>query len=223
MARVLWAAAALAAAALLAGCGSSSKSPTGPGQANPPPATQNRAPVVSGITINPPSGFQDRTQFTFSANASDPDGDTLTYTWNIAGNPASGQTVTMAFTTGGEGTATVTVSDGKGATATASQAFTVATMTGTWTGEGPWGPFTMTLTQAAGFIKGTYTDAIGTAEVGPTGEIGTIDNSGNVSLRVKQAPFADFRMTGVLEGNGRRVTGTVSGSGAQGVPFVMMK
>jgi hypothetical protein len=206
---------------VLAACGGSS--PAGPSNPTPPPAPQNRVPVVSGVTISPASGLQDRTLFTFSANASDPDGDALTYSWNIAGNAASGQTVTMTFVTGGEGTAAVTVSDGKGGTAQLSQAFTVATMTGAWTGEGPWGPFTMSLTQAAGFIQGTYTDQFGDAQVGPAGEIGTIDNNGNISLRVKQAPFADFTMTGTLEGSGLRSTGTISGSGVTGAPFVMAK
>ncbi|MCC7043201.1 MAG: PKD domain-containing protein [Acidobacteria bacterium] len=179
--------------------------------------------MIAGVTISPPSGLQDRTLFTFAVNATDPDGDALTYSWDIAGNTATGQTVTMTFVTGGESSATVSVTDGKGGAAQLSQGFTVATMSGAWTGDGPWGPFTMTLTQTAGFIQGTYTDQFGAAQVGPTGELGTIDNTGNISLRVKQAPFADFTMKGTLEGSGRRATGTVSGSGASGAPFVMVK
>jgi hypothetical protein len=167
--------------------------------------------------------LQDRTLFTFSVNATDADGDPMTYSWDIAGNTASGSTASFTFSSGVRGTATVTASDGRGGTATGSQPFQVNTMSGRWTGVGPWGPFTMTLTQTLGFITGSYTDEIGTAQVGPTGELGTIDNNGNISLRVKQAPFADFTMRGTLDGSGVRATGTVTGSGATGEPFLMEK
>ncbi len=42
-------------------------------------------------------------------------------------------------------------------------------------------------------------------------------------MRIKVAPFTDFTMTGQMDGTGRRVTGTVAGSGFTGQPFTMQK
>jgi hypothetical protein len=107
----------------------------------PPAAPTNHAPVVSSVTVTPAFGVQDKTSFSFTANASDSDGDALTYSWNIGGATFTGQTVAgQIFNTGGSKTATVTVSDGKsfsqGLTGSGSQTFNVNTMTGSWTGSG---------------------------------------------------------------------------------------
>jgi len=181
--------------------------------------------VVNSVTVNPGSGIQDKTLFNFAVSASDPDNDNLSYTWTIAGSNFNSQNVALVFSAGGAATATVTVSDGKGGTASGSQTFVVGTMSGNWTGTGPAGidNFTMTLNQLNGQITGSYHDNLGTAVVGPTGEPGTIDNNGNISLRTKQAPFTDWTFRGTLDVTGRRVTGGVFGSGFTGQNFTMNK
>ena len=128
-----------------AACGGSS--PTTPMS----PAGTNRAPVVNSVTVNPPFGIQDRTQFSFSAGASDPDGDPLTYTWSIGGSSFTGSNVATTLATGGALIGSVTVSDGRGGSTNGSQTFVVGTLTGAWVGtaEGL-GKFTMTLPTQTG-------------------------------------------------------------------------
>ena len=42
-------------------------------------------------------------------------------------------------------------------------------------------------------------------------------------MRIKVAPFTDVTMTGQMDGTGEAITGTVSGSGFTGQPFVLFK
>lgn len=81
----------------------------------------------------------------------------------------------------------------------------------------------MTLTQAVGVFAGSISTPQGNGQVGPTGAIATINASGQISMRIKVAPFTDFTMTGQMDGTGRGITGTVTGSGFTGQPFVMTK
>ena len=81
----------------------------------------------------------------------------------------------------------------------------------------------MTLTQAVGVFAGSISTPQGNGQVGPIGAIATINASGQISMRIKVAPFTDFTMTGQMDGTGRGITGTVTGSGFTGQPFVMTK
>ena len=96
--------------------------PTSP-PATPTPTPENRAPIAD-FTFEPdsvPRGDADRTIVTFTATASDPDGDPLTFEWAISrGTPATatGQIVTATFTGQHSYPVTLTVSDGRGGTAT---------------------------------------------------------------------------------------------------------
>ena len=216
----------LAAVCLLAcACGGSKGTSQTTTTPTTPTPSVNRVPVVNSVTVNPGSGIQDRTLFNFAVSASDPDNDSLSYAWTIAGDSFTGQNVALTFSGGGAGTASVTVSDGKGGTASGSQTFIVGTLTGNWTGVGPSGigNFTMTLAQVSGQITGTYRDGLGAATVGPTGEPGTIDINGTISLRTKQAPYTDWTFRGTLDATGRRITGGVFGSGFTGQNFTMSK
>jgi hypothetical protein len=205
---------------LLTACGGSSSTPTTP----TPPAGGNRAPVVNGVTVNPAFGIQDKTQFGFSASASDPDGDALAYAWTIGGNAVTGSNPAITFGTGGAFTASVTVSDGRGGSTSGSQTFVVGTMTGAWAGTAAGlGNFTMTLTHTNGQISGSYDDIDGPGEVGPAGAPGAIDAAGNVELVTHQAPFSDFTLRGIMDSTGRRITGGFFGSGFTGEAFTMNK
>jgi hypothetical protein len=208
----------------LGGCGGGNPAaPSGNGQQQPPPAT-NRAPAVSGVTVTPAFGIQDFTTFTFNVAATDPDGDALTYAWDIAGNPRSGQTTQMLFTNGGSGRAAVTVTDGKGGSGTGTVDFTVGTMTGVWNANLLSTDMRLTLTQGvAGIVTGTVSTVIGNGTAGPTGEPGKINGAGDVEIRVKVAPFTDFYFRGHMDGTGQRVVGSVTGSGFTGQSMVMTK
>jgi hypothetical protein len=82
----------------------------------------------------------------------------------------------------------------------------------------------MSLTQAVGVFGGTITiPGAAPGQVGPTGALATINATGQVVMRIKVAPFTDFTMTGQMDGTGRGMTGSVSGSGFTGQPFVMVK
>jgi len=97
--------------------------PPPPPPAPPPPAAppqvQNRPPNVKA-QCDPCTVEVGRTS-TLTANASDPDGDVLTYRWSAPQgtlvNPAERQTLWTAPQQEGSVQATVTVSDGKGGTA----------------------------------------------------------------------------------------------------------
>ena len=92
----------------------------------------NRAPTVTASATPPSVAVGEASQL--NATASDPDGDTLTYSWAQTGGPATASTIanpnaaTASFTPSAKGvyTFTVTVSDGDtGGTATANATLTV--------------------------------------------------------------------------------------------------
>ncbi len=198
-------------------------SPSSPSTPTPPPATQaNRAPSITSLNFSPAFGIQSLTQFSFDAAASDPDGDAITYTWDVAGNPFSGTNGTITFATGGSGTARVTVTDSKGMSSTDTRTFIVGSGTGTW--NGTWGGwiFTSHLTQNGTALTGDYSDQLGPGRL-DTAVANTINANGNVKLRYKQAIFSDFTFTGTMDQTGRRITGVVNGSGAVNEPFTMSK
>ena len=83
-------------------CGSTSSTTTPTPTPTPQP---NRSPVIASVTATPTFGVQDFGIFTFNASATDADGDTLTFAWDIAGNARNGSTAQVGpFTNGGVGT-----------------------------------------------------------------------------------------------------------------------
>ena len=87
--------------------------------------TGNENPTVS-LTATPTSGPAPLT-VDFTAAATDPDGDALTYAWNFGNNDTGGNSSTerTTYTADGSYTATVTVTDGNGGTASSSATITV--------------------------------------------------------------------------------------------------
>jgi PKD repeat protein len=87
---------------------------------------ENRAPTVAG-TRNPAGNVTPGAAIGFTATASDPDGDTLTYSWDFGDSTAlsTAQNPTHAYAAVGSYTAKVTVSDGHGGTANATVGVTV--------------------------------------------------------------------------------------------------
>ncbi len=189
------------------------------------------------MTFSPSFGIQQLASFSYSASATDPDGDTLTYTWDIAGNVRTGSSGSISFSNGGNGTARVTVSDGKGGSASDSRTFTVGSMTGRWIGTvdlntclpGTVKPVDATFTQSNTVVTGTVTLAEGlcsfqpgTAPTDPA-EPGTINAAGTISIRVKIGQFTDVYFRGDMQTSGTRITGGLFGSGHTGTPFVLNK
>ena len=172
-----------------------------------------------------PFGIQSLSQFAYNGSASDPDGDSLTYAWDLAGNPFSGTSGAVLVHTGGSFTATLTVTDGKGGSTSDTRTFVVGSMAGAWTiTSGILSGATFTLTQSnTGVVTGTFRlPGIGNGNTDPA-QPGRIDVNGNLTMRVKVAPFTDFNMTGVMTQTGRTVSGALQGSGFSGDPFSMSK
>jgi hypothetical protein len=185
--------------------------------------------VIASATVTPTFGIADITPFNFAAIASDPDGDTLSFAWNVAGNTGTGATPPplIFLSPGGSGVGTVTVSDGRGGTATANVNFIVGSMAGRWTGTMPGFTITYTFTQgAAGVLTATWSvvginNASGLLDPASPN---TINGAGRVTFRSKptSAGFLDFTITGDMDNTGTRFTGSVTGSGLNG-PVVMTK
>jgi len=81
-------------------------------------APVNRAPVISQVAVSSESAETGQT-LTFTAEASDPDGDSLTYAWDFGdGTSGTGATSTHAYSLQGRFIALLTVTDGKGGATT---------------------------------------------------------------------------------------------------------
>ena len=156
---------------LVAACGggSSSSAPTSPSTPSTPAPAANRAPVVNSINVTPSFGISELTSFTYSASASDPDGDPVSFAWDLAGNAANGPNGSITFVGSGTAGFKVTISDGKGGTASDTRTITVGNATGTWRGTGvSLGAFTMVLTQTSAKVSGSYSDnAFGAGKIDP--------------------------------------------------------
>ena len=170
-------------------------------------------------------GVMGLTPFAFNASASDPDGDAISYAWDVAGNPFSGTNGTITFSTGGSGTARVTVTDSKGSTATDTRTFVVGTMSGSWlvtSGQLVGASFNLTQT-TTGMVTGSFSlPGIGNGNTDPA-QPGRITSAAALTMRVKVAPFTDFNMSGTMDSTGRVVSGSLQGSGFTGQPFTMVK
>jgi hypothetical protein len=87
--------------------------------------TDNPPVITSAASATPQTAIVGQT-ITFSAGASDPDSDPLSFFWNFGdGSSGAGSSATHAYSTAGNFTATVTVSDGRGGTASSSVIVTI--------------------------------------------------------------------------------------------------
>lgn len=207
---------------LAAACGGGSDpTPTSP---NPPPTQQNRPPTITSLTVSPSFGVSELTTFTYAASATDPDNDLVNYAWEMFGTTRSGTAGTITLVGSGLGQVRVTVTDGKGGSVSDTRTITVGSMTGTWRGAAvDLGNFTMTLTQNGPMVTGTYfDDDFGAGRIDPA-QPGSINASGRVEMRMKQAHFTDFTFRGEMDQSGRRVVGQLYGSGFNGQAFTMDK
>ena len=218
---------------LITACGGKSSSPSPTAPTTPtPPVQQNRAPVINSMNITPSFGISELTAFTYIASATDPDGDAVTYTWDLAGTRETGAGGQITFVGDGAGEIRLTVTDGKGGSATDARAVTLGNMTGNWVFTVPGqGALNLSLTQRTTVVTGTFTVApggFGNVAAGVSGRTdpaqpGRIGGDAAVEIRLKVGPFTDFTMRGTMDSSGRRVTGGVFGSGFSGQPFTLVK
>jgi hypothetical protein len=184
------------------GCGGKSTStplsptPTPTPTPTPPPSTTvappaNRAPVITAATVSPASGISTLTTFAFSAIASDPDGDAITYSWDFD-NRTSSNSAGASVVYNNANTVTyrpvLTVRDSQGATASTTLSVRSVSIGGTWQGTLDGIPITATMTQyVGGIVDGTWQmpSIGGVGEIGPAGEPGKIQANGSVELRFK--------------------------------------
>jgi hypothetical protein len=177
------------------------------------------------MNFAPAFGIMGLTQFSFNGSGADPDGDPITYAWDVAGNSFTGTSGAITFSSGGNGTARLTVTDNKGANASDTRSFVVGDMTGTWVvTSGLLRGSSFRLTQSTlGTVTGSFTlPAFGNGNTDPA-QPGHITAGAVLSMRVKLAPFTDFTMTGTMESSGSTVNGSLQGSGFTGESFTMVK
>jgi hypothetical protein len=99
--------------------------------------TPNHAPTLGGIEVKPAIALQETTRVSFYArNASDPDGDALTYVWSFGdATSAVGASVDHRFDSPGVFSVRLRVTDQKLQFAEATAPVTVKTLRGTWLGQ----------------------------------------------------------------------------------------
>ena len=118
----------------------------------------NKPPTAGSVNASPGVGLASVTSISFNAaGASDPDGDSLTYTWDFGdGATGSGQSASHTYNSAGNYGVTVTVSDGE-EQATASGSVTIRDLNGNWNGRYASGrTFTISMNQSGTSLSGNW-------------------------------------------------------------------
>jgi PKD repeat protein len=132
---------------LLAACGGGGSSPSGPS------ASANRAPTGSFVVSPSGNALLGATVMTFTASATDADGDPVQYAWNFGdGQTGSGASATHVFASAGTLTVTLTLSDSKGGSTPVTGTVIVKSLTGKWVDADP--DYWLELTQAGSNFTG---------------------------------------------------------------------
>jgi hypothetical protein len=176
----------------------------------------NKPPTVTGISVDPANvvGISSVTEFRFTAqDATDPDGDPLTITWDFGdGTSATGENVSHVYASEGSFSVTATVSDGKNE-ATATSSVTVRSLSGTWriTVEGT---TTLNLTQSGTNLSGRiiFGSAYDTLS-------GTVSQPRRVVFRLA---YYGWTFAGNVDDSGNQISGNVT-AGAASARFVMTR
>ena len=219
----------------IGGCGGKDAAPTAPLSPTPvTPATvtapqPNRPPSITSATVSPASGISTLTTYVFSASATDPEGDPITYSWdfdNRTSSNSSGASVVYDNANTVTYRPVLTVRDSQGATVSTTLSVRSVTIAGDWQGSLGGLPITATMRQyLGGIVDGTWQmpSIGGVGEIGPTGEPGKIQANGNFELRfkVRVGSFSDFFYRGSINPDGTTLTGTLHGSGFTGDVMVL--
>ncbi len=173
-------------------------------------ATKNDPPTVSGVTANPATALQGATAVAFSVAATDPDGDSLTYSWNFGdGATSSGASTTHAFQNAGTFNVTVEVSDGK-KTATGTATVTVRSLAGSWAGVYQGGnTWSINFAQSGNVLTGSY------LQTGfPTGQVSGAVDSGLTAHWTVSSTYPPITYSGTADSSINVISGIASQLGA---------
>jgi len=187
----------------------------------------NKPPTVGSVSASPSVGLASATSISFTAQgASDPDGDSLSYSWDFGdGSTGSGQSTTHVYADMGNYSATVTVSDGE-ESVTASGNVTIRDLSGSWNGAidttaefgFPWGT-TVTLSQNGSSLSGSYDDIFGF-----TGPItGSVSPPSGVTFTVNFVDLSPLTFTGEANGAISALEGRATGSGFTGQTWTLAR
>jgi PKD domain len=192
-------------AVIAAGCGQSVHSPVGP----------TVGFSAGTIAIAPAGAIVGTSVVLENRLASDPAGNSLSFTWDFGdGDSATGEATSHVYTTPGDYYATVTVSSSEGGSAVASLHIPVRSLTARWSGDlggvpgepapGPHGR--VSITQEGLNLRGTYQDDSRQGIVE-----GRISDSGTVSFTVTSPGFAPVTFTGAAGPDVMTLVGAVHG------------
>jgi hypothetical protein len=233
MPRLNWTTAILLSLSLIVAC--KKKTPTEP--------TQNEAPVINSVTLSSTFGITALSNPVITVVATDPDGDTLTYSWVVKSltkqfGPFNGSQIAPTLDGPFSGKATVTVDDGHGHSVAAdSNTFVVGAMNGLWECQSlqdfpNTSLFYLKMTQdAQGNLTAIITNSTGVpvnggVEEGTHPSINGAGLIGNLQLKYSNGP--EIQMTGQLQANGQTVIGTfgdgnvvIDGKSLTGKPFTL--
>jgi hypothetical protein len=185
----------------------------------------NTAPTAGQIAISPGGmGISNVTRFTLSATgASDPDGDTLTFEWNLGDDSRdSGTNVSHVY--GGPATFNITlnVSDGE-ASVSASASVTTLSLSGVWVNELDGVTRTWAITQVGQSLEGTYHNSYYSPTVGTGVLSGTVSDPRAVNVESSLPGVGAFRFEGVANEAIDELTGQATGAGLGGATMVFRR
>ena len=182
--------------------------------------TRNSAPVAGPITVTPAgTGMAGVTPFSFSSQSSDPDGDSLAYSWNFGdGVSGTGATPNHVYGTPGSFSVTLSVSDGKKSASPPAVSVTVGqNLSATWTGgrENNFGcSVNWQLSQNGSTLTGTmiFTGGCTGSLAGVTGTVNGLTHPATVAWT---SPSYSFNASGVIYSNlVMSFSGTTNSSGS---------
>jgi hypothetical protein len=156
--------------------------------------------------------------------ASDPTGDSFSYTWDFGdGDNATGAATSHVYATPGDYYATVTVSSSEGGSAVASLHVPVRSLTARWSGALPGGPPAggngrVSITQDGLDLQGTYQDDSRQGIVG-----GRISETGTVTFTVTSPGVAPVTFTGTAGPDVVTLVGAANGPDVVDTPWTLAR
>lgn len=186
-------------------------------------ANRNKPPTFSSTpTANPAVGLAAATSISFTTTASDPNGDSLTYSWDFGdGATGTGATTSHVYNAAGNFNVKVKVDDGNGGTAESNLTITVRSLTGTWVGNLFNLTTTLTFTQTGSSFTGTYQDNL--LGVGTISATQLRTTTPRITFTVNIPNFSPFTFTGDPSADANTLNGVVNGSGFVNDPWVLRR
>jgi hypothetical protein len=170
---------------------------------------KNDPPSAGTIGVSPDGvGVMAATRFSFQSNASDPNKDSLTYSWNFGdGASGSGQTATHTYASDGTFTVSLSVSDGKESATAPPVTVQVRSLSASWAvSSNQWvGTIPFQVAQSGSAIDGSSANG--------NRFTGTVSDPRNVSFDMRWAgcPTLSQTFTGAVASDGASFA--VSGCG----------